>query len=170
MASTERIQSVSKVFRYLVIAVGLAIIASVGLAIVSGGQAWVTIGDDQLAAMVEAGDVSMAAASMLVIPVGIIFLLAVYWLQRLFGADQAGRFFTDDVMTCYLWLVWLKVTSFFYHLVLPVLTSLAASGGEEVEASIHIDVGTLTELTVLLLIVHILKRAQAIKEENESFV
>ncbi len=170
MASTERIQGVSKVFRYLVIAVGLAITASVGLAIISGGQSWVTIGDDQLAAMVEAGDISMTAASLLVVPVGVIFLLAVYWLQRLFGAYQSGRFFTDDVMTCYLWLVWLKVVSFFYDLILPVLTSLTASGGEEVEASITVDLGTLTELMVLLLIVHILKRAQAVKEENESFV
>ena len=170
MASTMRIQVVSKVFRYLVIAVGLAITAGVGLAVISGGQAWVTLGDEQLAPLVESGQVSMAAAWLLVSPVAVLFLLGVYWLQRLFGAYQSGRFFTDDVMGCYLWLVWLKVASFFYHLLLPVLVSMVASGADEVDASITVDVGSLTELMVLLLIVHILRRAQEIKEENESFV
>ncbi len=170
MASIERIQAFSKVFRYLVIAAGSGIAAAVGLAIVSGKPSWVTLGDDQLAALVEAGDVSITAAWLLVLPVAALFLLGVFWLQRLFGAYQRGRFFTDDVMACYLWLVWLKVASFFYLLVLPVLSSAAASGVSQVEASITVDIGTLTELMVLLLIVHILKWAQDIKEENESFV
>ncbi|QFU76855.1 DUF2975 domain-containing protein [Halioglobus maricola] len=170
MASSKRIQGISKVFRYLVIAVGLTITAAVGLAIITEGQSWVTLGDDQLAAQVEAGEVSTTAASLLVAPVAVLFLLGVYWLQRLFGAYQMGRFFTDDVMVCYLWLVWLKVISFFYNLLLPVFASLAASGGDEVDAALTLDLGTLTELMVLLLIVHILKRAQGIKEENESFV
>ena len=170
MPSTEKIQGISKVLRYLVIAIGLGIAAAVGLAIVSGGQAWVTLGDEQLAALVEAGDVSVTAAWLLVMPVCALFLLGVYWLQRLFGAYQRGRFFTDDVMVCYLWLVWLKVISFLYHLLLPVLASSASSAGSEVEAAITLDIGTLAELVVLLFIVHILKQAQDIKEENESFV
>jgi hypothetical protein len=96
-------------------------------------------------------------------------VLGVYWLQRLFGEYQVGHFFTDATMRCYVWLVWLKVGNFGYGAIWPFLLGnvVGTTSGEQARA---VDVGSLVELVILVLIVHVLKEAQQVHEENQAFV
>ena len=170
MGSLHRVRTISRVFRYLVIAVGAVITAAVGIALVVSGQDWLSIGDGRLADLLHTGAISGASATILMAPVGVIFILGIYWLQRLFGAYAAGDFFTDESMRCYLWLVWLKVASFTYNLVLPLLLLWSTQAETEMDANIIVNPGALVELMVLLLIVHLMREAQRISEENKGFV
>ena len=170
MKPLDRIRTVSRVFRYLLIGTGTVIVIAVSVALLAAGQEWLSIGDERLASLLQSGAISGTAAAALLAPIGLIFLLGIYWLQRLFGAYAAGRFFTDESMACYLWLVWLKVASFAYQLVLPLLLNWLATPASPVDTDVIIDISTLVELMVLLLIVHILREAQRINDENESFV
>ena len=129
-----------------------------------------SIGDQRISHALASGNLSSSAAATLLLPVAAFFVLGLYWLQRLFAAYAAGSFFTDETMRCYLWLVWLKVINFVYHLVLPVLARLLGDPEARIDAEVVIDAGAIAELMVLLLIVHILKEAQRIKEENKGFV
>ena len=66
--------------------------------------------------------------------------------------------------------MWLKVASFVYYLVLPILLAGFATAGSPVDAEVIVDAGTLAELAVMLLIVHLLREAQRINDENKGFV
>ncbi|MEH6634412.1 MAG: DUF2975 domain-containing protein [Halioglobus sp.] len=170
MDSLHRVRTISRVFRYLVICIGAVITGAAGIALGVSGQDWLSVGDERLADLLNTGAINGVSAALLMAPVGVIFILGIYWLQRLFGAYAAGSFFTDESMRCYLWLVWLKVASFAYHLVLPLLFSWTAQTDGENDANIIVDVGALVELMVLLLIVHLMREAQRINEENKGFV
>ena len=170
MKPSGRIRTLSGVFRYLLIGTGSLIAIAVPVALLAGGQQWLIIGDERLASLMQSGAISGAVAAALLVPLGLIFILGIYWLQRLFAAYAAGRFFTDETMTCYLWLVWLKVASFAYQIALPLMFTWFASPASPVDANINIEVSTVVELMVLLVIVHILREAQRINDENESFV
>ena len=73
-------------------------------------------------------------------------------------------------MRCYLWLVWLKVAAFIYGILWPVLLPVLLPAMESADLQVTISAGALVELVVLLMIVHLLKAAQQIYDENKAFV
>lgn len=101
----------------------------------------------------------------------IIMFSLVYWLQKLLGLYQSGDFFGNRSMSCYLWLVWINVAS----LVLDILETLVVGfyhrslfGKTEIE--LVIDFGDTFIVILMLLIVHMLKAAKEIEDENKGFV
>jgi hypothetical protein len=73
-------------------------------------------------------------------------------------------------MRCYVWLVWLKAANFLYGTIWPYLLEKLSTQPGNVEASITVDAGSFVELIVLILIVHVLKEAQQLNDENKAFV
>jgi hypothetical protein len=57
-----------------------------------------------------------------------------------------------------------------YSAIWPPLLVELSTARDTVDASVSIDAGTLIELVVLLLIVHLLKEAQQLNDENKAFV
>ena len=170
MGRLERVQKISGALRYLLIFASTLMGAAVVLALLLPGQDWVTVGDGRLTELWENRAVSRTVSSALLAPIGALLVLGVYWLQRLFGEYQAGNFFTDGTMRCYVWLVWLKVASFFYSLIWPLLLMKLPATGNTAEINLTVDAGTLVELIVLLVIVHLLREAQHISDENRAFI
>lgn len=170
MSRLQTIQRVSAVFRYLLLCVSVIIGVAVILAMFSPGQDWVIVGEGRFAKLWNDGSVSHSALILVMAPIAIFLVLGVYWLQRLFGEYQAGRFFTDSSMRCYVWLVWLKAVSFLYGAIWPLLLEKLSAPTESADWPVSLDAGTLVELIVLLLIVHVLKEAQQLNDENKAFV
>jgi hypothetical protein len=166
----ERIQRVSGVCRYLLIAAATVIGGAVILAMLTPGQDWVTIGDGRFDQLWNSGTSNRLALLGVMTPVALTLVLGVYWLQRLFGEYQAGCFFADGNMRCYIWLVWLKAINFIYGAIWPALLVKLSSAPEAADVSLSFDASTFVELIVLLLIVHLLKEAQKISDENKAFV
>jgi hypothetical protein len=167
----EAIQRASGVIRYLLIGGASAIGVALVLSLVIPGQSWVIIGDGLFNKLWEANDGNRAALVAVTAPIGILILLGVYWLQRLFAEYQSGHFFRDGTMRCYIWLVWLKATNFFYAAVWPSLLKMVTSAVEDDQLPVQIiDAGTFLELIVLLVIVHVMKEAQKLSDENKAFV
>jgi hypothetical protein len=170
MGKLEKMQRVSGVLRYLLIIGATVIGGAIIIALLTPGQDWVNIGDGQFTELWDSGQSSQLSLIAVMAPIAITLILGVYWLQRLFGEYQAGRFFGDSTMRCYIWLVWLKAISFLYGAVWPLLLAQLSTTEGSVEPSLSLDVGTLVELIVLLLIVHLLKEAQQLNDEIKAFV
>ena len=73
-------------------------------------------------------------------------------------------------MRCYRWLVWLKAVSFALDAFWPYLLERASNAPGALTPGVTIDAGSFIELVVLLLIVHLLKEAQQLSDENKAFV
>jgi hypothetical protein len=170
MSRPERIQRISAVFRYLLIAAATVIGGAIIAAMFTPGQGWVSIGDGRFTELWTNGTNNRLTLIAVMAPIALTLVLGVYWLQRLFGGYQAGRFFTDSSMRCYVWLVWLKAINFLYSAVWPSLLDKLSTEVGVADLSLSIEADTLVELIVLLLIVHLLKEAQQLNDENKAFV
>lgn len=170
MSRLARIQRLSAAFRYLLIAGSIALGAAIVIAMFTQDQGWISIGDGQLDELRDSAAGNKLALLAIMAPLAITVLLGVYWLQRLFAEYQAGRFFTDGSMRCYVWLVWLKAASFLYGAIWPQLLNGLSSAPGAAHLPVSLDAGTLVELLVLLVIVHVLKEAQRLSDENQAFV
>lgn len=170
MDRLEKIQRISAVIRHLLIASATIIATTVVIAMFTPGQEWVSIGDGHFTQLWNNSSSNHLAMIAVMAPIALILILGVYWLQRLFGEYQAGRFFTDSTMRCYVWLVWLKATSFLYGVFWPSLLIKFSTDGSVADFALSIDADTLVELIVLLVIVHLLKEAQQLNDENKAFV
>lgn len=165
------IQRVSGVIRYLLIGGTAAIGVALVLSLIMPGQSWVTIGDGLFNELWDANKGNRLPLTIVTAPVGVLLLLGVYWLQRLFAEYQSGHFFSDGSMLCYLWLVWLKAINFVYSAVLPSLLMMVSGAGQTDQAPEQIiDAGALLELIILLVIVHVMRQAQILSDENKAFV
>jgi hypothetical protein len=170
MGRLETIQRISAVLRYALIVIATVLGGAIAIAMLTPGQDWVTISDGQFTELWRDGTGNKLLLIAVMSPIGIALILGVYWLQRLFGEYQAGRFFTDGSMRCYLWLVWLKAFSFVYGAIWPLLVVKLTTGGSDADVAISISAGTLVELIVLLVIVHLLREAQQINDDNKAIV
>jgi hypothetical protein len=170
MKELERIQRISGVLRYLLLLGAVALGGAFALMLLVPDQGLITLGDGQLNELRGAGAISTQLMLALSAPVLVLLAAGIYWLQRLFRQYQQGDFFTEGSMRCYLWLVWLKVAVFIYGIVWPLLLSNLLPGPETADLQVTINAGEIVELVVLLLIVHLLKAAQQIYDENKAFV
>jgi len=170
MKELERIQRISGVLRYLLLLGAVALGGAFALMLLVPDQELITLGDGQLNELRRAGSISAQLMLALSAPVMVLLAAGIYWLQRLFHQYQQGQFFTEGSMRCYLWLVWLKVAAFIYGIVWPLLLSNVLPARETADLQVTIGAGEIVELVVLLLIVHLLKAAQQIYDENKAFV
>ena len=60
----------------------------------------VAFGSTRRAGVTTEADANIQALVAAMAPVAITLMLGIYWLQRLFGEYQAGRFFSDGTMRC----------------------------------------------------------------------
>ncbi len=170
MNRLDRIQRISGWLRYLLLLLAAVLGVAIALTVLVPGQAWITLGDGQLNELRSSGAIGPGLMLALVAPIGLLLVLGIYWLQRLFSEYQQGHFFTDGNMRCYVWLVWLKAAGFVYGILWPLLLVGLSPAGEAAEVAITVEAGTLVELTVLLLIVHLLREAQQLHDENKAFI
>ena len=170
MSQLDRVQRISGCLRYTVLLSAVVLACAVAITLFVPGQDWVILGDGLLNNLFSSGTIGMKLMLVLLTPILIILATGMYWLQRLFREYQLGNFFTDSSMRCYLWLVWLKAAAFVYGMFWPMTLSNLASTGVLPDPSVNIEAGTLVEIIVLIVIVHVLKEAQQIHDENKAFV
>jgi len=170
MNRLDRIQRISGALRVVLLVATVFLMGAVLLALMVPGQDWVTLGNGALNELRDSGAIGPGVMAAIAAPFILILALGIFWLQRLLGEYQRGNFFTDGSMRCYIWLVWLKAASFVYGIIWPLLLRSLSSTLDSADTSVTIEAGTLVELIVLLVIVHLLKAAQQIHDENKAFV
>jgi len=170
MNRLNRIQRISGLLRYALLLIAAVLGCAIAMTLLVPGQEWVTLGDGHLNTLHNSGAISLTVLLALITPIAIVLVLGIYWLQRLFGEYQQGHFFTDGSMRCYVWLVWLKAAAFVYGILWPLLLINLSPSQEYTDLGVTIEAGTLGELAVLILIVHLLKEAQQIHDENKAFI
>lgn len=101
----------------------------------------------------------------------ITLFLGLYWLQRLLGDFQLGKFFGNEAIRCYLWLIWLKVIDMILKIFQELGTAIYHNQFfEHTRISVDLDVGNITTILLMLLIVYLLKAARQIEAENKEFI
>ena len=168
MNRLKSIQVLSKYLQYTVIVISLGVLVLATSAMIFGEQVALIVIDQELNNHWSEGRISSLILGFIVAPIIVLFVLFVYWLQRLFGEFSRGAFFTADGMRCYLWLVWIKVIGFLYGVIVPLLPNMIMGGGEELD--ITFDVLEFFTLMLLVLIIYLLREAQVISNENKEFV
>lgn len=166
----DRIQRVSGLLRYMLLFAAAVLGCAIAVTLLVPGQDWVTLGDGHLNKLYSSGAITPKLMLALITPVAIVLALGIYWLQRLFGEYQQGHFFTDGSVRCYVWLAWLKAAAFVYGILWPLLLNNLSPTQEMSDVAVTIEAGTLGELAVLIVIVHVLKEAQQIHDENKAFI
>ncbi|WP_232775167.1 MULTISPECIES: DUF2975 domain-containing protein [unclassified Shewanella] len=104
-------------------------------------------------------------------PLFIMFLVGVYWLQKLLGFYHQGHFFGHNAMRCYLWLIWIKLADFALEIVQHLLTGYYhKSFFDKTHIELPLDFGNITTILLMLIIVYLLKAAREIEAENKEFI
>lgn len=94
-----------------------------------------------------------------------------YWLQSLLGHFQYGRFFGDEAMRCYLWLIWLKLADIGLKVAQEFATALYHQQFfVKTNIEINVDFTNIAMFSLMLVIIHLLKAAKEIDAENKEFV
>ncbi|MFT6992189.1 MAG: hypothetical protein ACJASL_004187 [Paraglaciecola sp.] len=159
------IQNLCNILRWLV---WLFPVGAASLLITGGiGPLTVAINNDILASAWQSGlRVETGIMAFIALKVSLL-LTTVFWISRLFKAFSRGVFFGAPAITCFVWLGWLYFTDFLLDLALSVYAYYFL---EYENISFDIRVGQVCMMVLLLIVVHILRSASRLQEENESFV
>lgn len=103
-------------------------------------------------------------------PLALVVLLFCYWLQSLFGLYSKGAFFSPESIAACLWLVWLKFVGLIYLVLWPFVVALMPAFDAVGELDINLPLMDVLTALLLLVVVHVLRAAQAIDAENREFV
>ena len=159
------IQNLSLILRWLV----WLFPSGIALLFISGGVGPVTIAFDndilttawQAGLGAEAGLITFMALKALVL------LITVFWISQLFKTFSRGVFFDIQVINCFVWLSWLYFTGFLLNQALSIYVYYFLNY-ESIEFEFR--VGQICMMVLLLIVVHILRAASRLQQENESFV
>jgi hypothetical protein len=159
------IQNLCNILRWLV---WLFPVGAASLLITGGiGPLTVAINNDILASAWQSGlRVETGIMAFIALKVSLL-LTTVFWISRLFKAFSRGVFFGAPAITCFVWLGWLYFTDFLLDLALSVYAYYFL---EYENISFDIRVGQVCMMVLLLIVVHILRSASRLQEENESCV
>jgi hypothetical protein len=159
------IQNLSNILRWLV---WLFPVGAASLLITGGiGPLTVAINNDILASAWQSG-LRVEAGLMAFVALKVSLLLTtVFWISRLFKAFSRGVFFGAPANNCFVWLGWLYFIDFLLDMALSVYAYYFL---EYENISFDIRVGQVCMMVLLLIVVHILRSASRLQEENESFV
>lgn len=104
-------------------------------------------------------------------PLLVSLIIGVYWLQKLLSHYQQGHFFGQEAMTCYLWLIWIKLADFGIEICQHLVTGYYHGKFYDMtHLELPVDFGSITTLLLMLLIVYLLKAAKEIEAENKEFI
>jgi hypothetical protein len=169
-ANIQKLMKISSIFRMLVLIGAAIVIAYLIYAYVAYGDMRFS-GDALYMQLWQDSSVSRILLLAFKLPSFLMFIIGVYWLQRLLSYYQNGLFFGPQAMRCYLWLVWIKL----FDLIIDIVETLAVGyyyrnlhGSAHIEVSI--DFGNITTILLMLVIVYLLKAAKEIDAENKEFV
>ena len=159
------IQNLSSVLRWLVWLFPIGI----GSLLLTGGQGPITvvIDNDILARVWQSG---LNADNGLIVFIALrvmLLLTTVFWISRLFETFSRGVFFGTPAIGCFVWLAWLYFMGFLLEQALSIYAHYHL-GSESISFDIRVD--QVCMMALLLIIVHILRTASRIQQENESFV
>jgi hypothetical protein len=159
------IQNLSSILRWLVWLFPIGI----GSLLLTGGQGPVTviIDNDILASVWQSGlGADNGLIGFMVLRVTLL-LTTVFWISRLFKTFSRGIFFGTPAIGCFVWLAWLYFTGFLLEQALSIYAHYDL-GSESLSFDIGVD--QVCTMALLLIIVHILRAASRVQQENESFV
>ena len=159
------IQNLSNILRWLVwlFPIGASILLITG----GLGPLTVAINNDILATAWLSGLEAETGLIAFMVLKASLLLTTVFWISRLFKAFSRGVFFGAPAITCFVWLGWLYFMDFLLDQALSVYAYYFL---EYQDISFDIRVGQVCMMVLLLIVVHILRVASRLQEENESFV
>jgi len=159
------IQNLSRLLRWLV----WLFPAGAAVLLITGGMGPVTVAfDNDILSAAWQSEAGLEAGLMVFMALKTLLLLtSVFWISQLFKTFSGGVFFDAPVITCFVWLGWLYFTSFLLGQALSIYAYYFLQY-EDIEFEFR--VGQLCMMVLLLIVVHILRTASRLQQENESFV
>ncbi|MFT4799780.1 MAG: hypothetical protein ACJAXW_003390 [Candidatus Azotimanducaceae bacterium] len=159
------IQNLSRILRWLVwlFPIGAAVLLITG----GLGPVTATFGNEVLASAWQAGPGSEPGLTIFMALNALLLLTSVFWISQLFKTFSRGVFFDAPVVTCFVWLGWLYFTSFLLDQALSIYAYYFL---KQEDIAFDIRAGQICMMVLLLIVVHILRAASRLQQENESFI
>lgn len=169
---------ISGVFRVLIIMATVAIFLFLGYSYIDSDE--LRLGGDHLFhALWGHEGANRGILFAIQLPLLLALVLGVFWMQKLLSYFQQGQFFSSQTMRCYLWLIWIKIASFIYKFLQPLITQHYHSVLEQQQAlnllghfplELAFSFDSITTLLLMLVIAYLLKAAKDIEAENKAFI
>ncbi|WP_298775582.1 DUF2975 domain-containing protein [uncultured Shewanella sp.] len=169
---------ISGVIRVLIILAAVGLFVFLGYSYIDSDE--LRLGSNHLFNMLwshEGASRGMLFAIQLPLLFALVF--GVFWMQKLLSYFQQGQFFSSRTMSCYLWLIWIKIASFIYKFLQPLIIQHYHSILEQQQAlhlvghfplELELSFDNITTLLLMLVIAYLLKAAKDIEAENKAFI
>lgn len=116
-------------------------------------------------------DTSTYLVNFLLLPRLIAAVVLVYWLQGLFRLYEKSCYFSPKSIRCFYWIVATNAALYFYTLVLNIgFTLYMRNLNTGTEFPIVIDILNIFTLFISFALVHALKHANKLENENKEFI
>ena len=165
MTKAVKIQKISKLLRFIVIAVGFVSAILLTLTLLDIKQIITPVSAPWFSELWYSTEYQPLVALFLT-PGYLAFFVLLYWLQKLLSEFQVGHFFSDLTIKCYLWMAWTQFFRYVYDIIWAPLLSLFV----DFEGEIHLDIENAISLVLIVFFVHVLKLARDIQNENQGFI
>lgn len=165
MEKSEKIQKISKLLRYVVLAVAFVSAPLILLTLFDIKQIITPVSAAWFEPIWNSSEHRPLVALFLA-PEYIAFFVLLYWLQKLLTEFQSGEFFSELSVKCYLWMAWTQFFRYIYEIVWAPLLSMFI----DFEGEIALDIADLISLVLIIFFAHVLKLAREMQTENKGFI
>jgi len=167
----NRLQLVCKVMRWSILVISLVALGYLLWSFFVEGEYNYNSGSVAFQHLWYSSEANKLLLFLITVPGLLLWAVLVFWSFRLFGYFERGEYFSPQSIRCYLWLVWINVAQFVVSLASDVAEgvyykSLVADS----VMRINLDLGEIYSLFFLVVVVHILKAASRMEQENKEFI
>ena len=167
----ERIRLVSTLLKWMVILVSVSVVVYLLYSYVVDGDFNFNSDTTLFMDLWDTEDASRSMLMLSTLPCFLLWAVLNFWLYRLFTNFERGDYFSATSMRCYLWLVWTYAIIFLWQFAyLFILAYYHRMFFDDTEFAISLDLSEMFTLFILVSVVHILKAAKQIEEENKEFI
>lgn len=168
MTSLEKLKKTSYLVRMIIFFILIIVFIIALYGYIAKKEWWVILGDGQFNRLWEILPGAHYSLAIIICPLILTLLAAIYWLQRLLLELSRGLFFSSKCMQCLKWLAWLSLFSVLYNMLWPLLASLLI----ETQHGIELNIRPISLLATLCLpiVVHLLSAARELDQENKEII
>lgn len=139
--------------------------------VLTNGEMPIIGGGNAEIAYAKLTNTSPVIVNLLLIPRVIGAAILLFWLQKLFRLYAKSAYFSPQSIQCFVWIVSTNAALYFYTLVLNLgFTLYMRTLDTASEFPIVIDLLYVFTLLISLALVHALKHANKIENENKAFI
>ncbi|MGI9278027.1 MAG: DUF2975 domain-containing protein [Endozoicomonas sp.] len=169
--TTNKIKVISKAIRWLILSLSAVAVAYLLWSFFYQGTYNFNSDSTQFQQLWYESEANKGALFLYTAPGLILWAVLVYWACRLLSSFEQGNYFSQESIRCYLWLVWVQVAMFVGHILFTLgISFYHRQLFEDSVTMLSLDLTEIFILFFMVVVLHVLKAARQIEQENKEFI